>query len=129
MKKNLFLLSLIAIACCFNTAFASSTGTTMPWESGLTTLKESLTGPVASAIAIIGIIASGGMLIFGGEISGFMKSIVYLVLVIALIIGANSMLSAISGNTSSGALITENTSHNIVFTHQNNFEYSIKSLA
>lgn len=103
-KSNIFMLFTIVLAVFFSeSAFAAS----LPWESGLDKLKNSLSGPVASGIALIGIIAAGGMLIFGGEISGFMKSIVYLVLVICMIIGANSLInSGIFGNTSTtGATI------------------------
>ena len=47
------------------------------------------------------------MLLFGGEISGFMKSIVYLVLVISMILFGNKILAMVGGSSSSssGAVI------------------------
>ena len=41
------------------------------------------------------------MLLFGGEISGFMKSIVYLVLVISMILFGNKILAMVGGSSSS----------------------------
>ena len=63
----------------------------MPYEEWLTTLRQSVTGPVAFAISIIGIVVAGGILIFGGELNGFFRTLIFLVLVMALIIGANNM--------------------------------------
>ncbi len=85
-------------------AFASSTGGGgLPYESWLNKLRESATGPIAYTISIIGIIGAGAMLIFGGEINGFLKSIVFIVLVMALLVGANSMMASFFGQ---GAEIT-----------------------
>ena len=88
----------------------TSMATTMPYDSALTTLKDSLTGPVAQAIAVIGIVASGATLIFGGEISGFLKSVIYLILVCSLLVAGNKIISVFSGDSgttkSSGAEIT-----------------------
>ena len=85
-------------------AQASGGGTGMPWESGLETVQQSLTGPVAKAICLIGIVGSGIMLIWGGEVSGFLKTVVYVILVICLIMGANIILNMASG---SSALLPE----------------------
>lgn len=74
-------------------AFASETGSGLPFEEPLTKLKDSLTGPVAFAISVIGVVAAGAMLIFGGDMNGFMRSMVFLVLVIGLIVGSSSILS------------------------------------
>ena len=49
-------------------AFASEgTGGALPYESWLTNLRNSVTGPVAFSIALIGIVVAGGVLIFGGD--------------------------------------------------------------
>ena len=81
---------------CIQAAFANTGGDSLPWTSALNTLRESISGPVAFTISIVAIIACGGMLVFGGsEISQFMKSAIYLALVIALIVGANNLLSTL----------------------------------
>ncbi|MGN1392616.1 MAG: TrbC/VirB2 family protein [Succinivibrionaceae bacterium] len=95
---SLLLLSLLAIS---SPAFAGSSG--MPYESVLSDLSSSLTGTVAKSIALIGIVGSGAALIFGGEISGFLKSIIYLVLVCSLLIMGNVIVEKFS---SSGATVT-----------------------
>ena len=85
-------------------AFASSMGGGgLPYETWLNRLRESATGPIAYTVAIIGIIGAGTGLIFGGEINGFLKSICFIVLVMALLVGANAMMSSLFGR---GAEIT-----------------------
>lgn len=94
MKFVKFLPLVLLLVC--DAALAQKTG--MPYESVLEEIKKSLSGPVAQAVALIGIIGSGCMLIWGGEISGFLKSIIYVVLVVSLIIGANTLLGKFSSN-------------------------------
>jgi len=40
-------------------AWAAGAGTAMPWEAPLTTVQNSLSGPVAKAIGIIAIVVTG----------------------------------------------------------------------
>ena len=116
-NKTLFLFFTAIVAVFFADPAFASTNTNAPWESGLTTLQNSLTGPVATGISLIGIVAAGAMLMFGGEISGFLKSIVYLVLVISMIMFGNKILAMLG--TSSGAVITSN-AQTLVINTQNN---------
>ena len=69
----------------------------MPWEAPLVTIVTSVTGPVAFAISILGLVAAGAMLVFGGEISNFLKVIVTLVLVISLLVFATGILTSLFG--------------------------------
>lgn len=79
-------------------AFASEgTGGALPYESWLTNLRNSVTGPVAFSIALIGIVVAGGVLIFGGELNAFFRSLIFIVLVMALLIGAQNMMSTFFG--------------------------------
>ena len=101
--SNIFTLAVcITVAMLPEIANASSTG--MPYEGALEKLKNSLTGPVAQTVAIVGIVASGATLIFGGEISGFLKSVIYLILVCSLLIAGTKIISVFS-DSSSGATI------------------------
>ena len=80
----------------------------LPYESWLKTLQKSLTGPVAFSVSIIGIVSCGATLIFsGGEISSFMRSIIYLVLVMTLLIGANSLMSSLFNGATIDAAQTD----------------------
>ncbi|MCR2104850.1 hypothetical protein CUPS4244_07135 [Campylobacter upsaliensis] len=45
---------------------------------------------------------TGAGLIWGGELSEFLKTLIYIVIIIALVVGANSFMSLF---TTSGALI------------------------
>lgn len=77
---------------------ALAAGNTLPYEDGLKTLYKSLTGPVPFAISLVGIVACGAMLIFGGEISGFMRTLVFIVLVVAVIVQAASVVELLGGD-------------------------------
>ena len=85
---------------------SAGTGGGLPYEDWLTKIRQSITGPVAFSISIIAIVAAGAMLIFGGDMNGFMKTLVFIVLVLAFVIAAQNMLSAITGT---GAVIGEAT--------------------
>ena len=102
--KNLFiLLSLIAFMCFVNAGWCgTTTGGDMPWESGLEKLKKSITGPVATGIALAGIVGCGCGLAFGGEMNQVMKTMIVLVIVVCVIILANKLLAAF---TDSGAVL------------------------
>lgn len=101
-RKTVFLLGLLMLAVVFllspTDALAAATeGGSLPYEGWLDNLRKSVTGPVAFAIAIIGIIVAGGVLIFGGDLNGFFRSMIFLVLVMALIVGAQNMMSSFFG--------------------------------
>lgn len=76
---------------------SEGTGTSLPYESWLTDLRNSVTGPVAFSVSIIGIVVAGGVLIFGGELSGFFRSLIFIVLVMGLLIGAQNMMTSFFG--------------------------------
>lgn len=69
----------------------------LPFEKPLATLTRSLSGPVAFGLSLVGIIAAGAVLIFGGEMSGFLRTLVFLVLVIALIVNAKGLIGIMEG--------------------------------
>ena len=85
------LLALAAEPALATTSTGASGG--LPWESPLNTIRDSLKGPVALAISLIGIVVTGAMLIFGGEINEFARRVIMLVLVVALLVQANSLLT------------------------------------
>jgi len=109
MKNNkcitLLLLALTMIAPV--DVFASGTSGGLPYEDWLTQLGNSVTGPVAFALSLIGIVVSGGVLIFGGDLNGFFRTMVFIVLVMCLLVGARNVMSSFFG---AGAEIAFNTS-------------------
>jgi type IV secretion system protein VirB2 len=91
-----------------DTAHASvGTGGSLPYEAWLTSLRNSVTGPVAFALSIIGIVVAGGVLIFGGELNGFFRTLIFLVLVMALLVGAQNLLSTFFGRGAEIAAIVK----------------------
>lgn len=96
-KLDKIALTGVALALTASSSFATTTG--LPWEGPLTTLKDSLTGPVALVISLIAILVCGALLIFGGEMGDFAKRMVMLVMVIAVVVGGASMLTTLFGFT------------------------------
>jgi type IV secretion system protein VirB2 len=76
-------------------ALASSAGGSLPWDTPLTTLKNDLTGPVAFVISLLAMVACGAALVFGGEMNEFVRRMILLVLVCALITGVVNVASAL----------------------------------
>ena len=70
-------------------------GGSLPWEGPLQTIATSITGPVAYAISLVGIVVAGAMLVWGGEINEFARRIIMLVLVISLIVFSTQLLSTL----------------------------------
>lgn len=92
----LLLLALLLLAP--HPAFASEgTGGSLPYESWLVNLRNSVTGPVAFALSVIGIVIAGGVLIFGGDLNGFFRTLIFLTLVMALLVGAQNVMSTFFG--------------------------------
>ena len=66
-----------------------------------------MTGPVAFTIALIGIVVAGGVMIFGGELNSFFRTLIFIVLVMALLIGAQNMMGTFFGR---GAVLVQGVS-------------------
>jgi len=89
--------ALLAAAAC-DPAFASaSSGSSMPWESGMTTFTNSLKGPVAFGVSLAGVVASGAGLIWGGELAAFAKTGINVTLAASTILLASNVLSSLTG--------------------------------
>ena len=78
-------------------------GGALPYETWLVSLRNSVTGPVAFTLSIIGIVVAGGILIFGGELNAFFRTLIFIVLVMALLVGANNVMT----NLFQGAVIPQ----------------------
>ena len=85
----------LVLSVSAGTVHAATGGAGLPWETPLTTLSNSVTGPVAYAVSLIGIVGAGGILIFaGGQVNEFLRAVLFCVLVIAFIIAAKNTLTA-----------------------------------
>lgn len=93
------LILLLALLLLYSPELLASEGTAggLPYESWLKNLRQSITGPVAFSISMIGIVVAGGVLIFGGELNAFFRTLIFIVLVMALLVGAENMMSTFFG--------------------------------
>lgn len=102
---NILLITGLLVFLCLlsNDTFAATGGAGLPWEGWITKLKNSLTGPVAFGVAVVAMVGSGCVLIFGGEISGLFKSMLYLVMAMGMVVSGQNIVTVITGK---GAEIT-----------------------
>lgn len=110
--RNLFQLSalmffafIVLQAFSPSDALAVGTGGDLPYEAWMTKLRNSVTGPVAFTFALLGIVVAGGILIFGGDLNGFFRTFVLIVLVMAFLVGAQNIMSGLFGG---GTVIASN---------------------
>ena len=66
-----------------------------PFSVPLRNIMAIVTGPVAVAIAMAGILATGLMLVFGGEMKDFVKSMVTITLVVCVVIFSAQLVQII----------------------------------
>jgi type IV secretion system protein TrbC len=104
VKLVVLLVFLVFSVSYFQDVFASTAGGAkpMPYVAWLDNLRASTSGPVAYTLSLIGIIVSGGILIFGGDLNGFFRTLIFIVLVTALIVAADNTLRTLQA----GAEIT-----------------------
>jgi type IV secretory pathway VirB2 component (pilin) len=76
-------------------AFAAAGGGALPWDTSLTTLETDLTGPTAFTLAMLAIFVAGVALVFGGELSHFVRAMVFSVMVAALLVGIANVAAAL----------------------------------
>ncbi len=83
----------VGVAALASQAAHASTNTAFSMiETPLQALQTSLQGPVALAIGVIAMAITGGMLIFGGELSDFGKRTSYVVLILSVLLTANTLV-------------------------------------
>ena len=108
LKKYRHVLLPVLVACLLisTEVFAGpGEGGKLPYESWLNNLRASATGPVAFAFGIIGIVVAGGILIFGGDLNGFFRTMLVIVLVMALLVTANNIMSDLFGTSAEIAFV------------------------
>ena len=103
MRRTIPIALLIVFCIAPRLAEASTGGGSLPWETPLETIRDSVTGPVAYAISLMGIVVAGAMLVWGGEIGDFVRRIIMLTLAISLIVFSANILATLF--SVSGAVI------------------------
>ena len=89
-------LALATGAAFSNPALAAAAGGGgLAWEAPLATITASFTGPVAFAASSIAVVTTLATLAFADNLSGAGKTLVYMVLIIAALIGVVQLLSTL----------------------------------
>jgi len=96
----LLLLATLFLSILAPSQALASSSQNLPWEAPLQKLASSLTGPVAQSICLIAIVICGCALIFGGEIGDFTKRMIYIVMVVAFILGATGFITTMFSSSS-----------------------------
>lgn len=79
-------------------AFAATTGGAWPWDTVVNQLIDEVTGTLAFALGVFAMVGAGAALIIGrGEIGGFIATMLYIVLVIAVIVNAVNVVHMFGG--------------------------------
>lgn len=86
------LLALLFLALSPELAFASEAATGLEWETPFIAFYRSITGPIAFGISLLGMVVCGAILIWGGEINEFVRRMVMLIMVVAVIMFASNIL-------------------------------------
>ena len=92
-----------AIAALLATTPAYASGSSMPWETPLNSILESIEGPVAKIIAVMVIITTGLSLAFGDTSGGF-RRLIQIVFGLSIAFAASSFFLSFF-SFSGGALV------------------------
>ena len=95
--------ALVFITLLYVGSALAGTGPDMPWDSGLDKIVKNLTGKTALAIGVLAMFAAAAALVFGGEMSEFVRRIILMILAVALMVSGTSLLNILFGVT--GALV------------------------
>ncbi len=75
---------------------AAGGGGALPWDQPMTTLRQDLTGNLAFSIGLIAMFAAGAALLFAREeMTGFVRVMVFLVLLVAFLVNVQNFASAL----------------------------------
>lgn len=110
MKKT-FLLTLIMM---FFTSYAYAGNTALPFESSLTTIANSLSGPVAMAIGIAAFAVAGIAYVFAPDMNSIVKGLIGVCVALGIIFGGKSLIDILFKPSSTGNLIIAYTDKNIL---------------
>ena len=96
-KRTILMLGLFVLAFFIpDIAHAAGAGGgARPWDGPLTTLRTDLTGSVAFTLSLLAFFVAGVALIFGGEMSHFVRGMVISVMVASMLVGITNVAAAL----------------------------------
>ncbi len=89
--------TLFGLAMMFSLRIQAAAAGGLPWEKPMTAIAQSLTGPVAYAIGLIGIAIAGGAMLWGGELTEFGRRACMIGLVVSVLVFAAPLLASAFG--------------------------------
>ncbi|MEY6968391.1 TrbC/VirB2 family protein [Escherichia coli] len=69
----------------------------LPFTSVAGSLMDFMTGPALFAMAVLGVVVAGAALVFGGELSGFVRSIFMMAVGVGVILMASNLVNGMFG--------------------------------
>lgn len=102
MLKVSSLIALTFLLTLTPDAFASMGSSGLPTDTGFQMIYNFLTGEYAYLVSITGVIVGFATLYWGSDMNGFVKTIILMVCLVCIVLGAPSLISALTGK---GALI------------------------
>jgi type IV secretion system protein VirB2 len=88
-----------ALALGATPAFASTSSTTMPWDTILTNLQTDITGPIATAVSVIACVVFGLGMAMGQEGSAMKKGMMVLFGLSLAFFGSSALVSLFGGTS------------------------------
>lgn len=102
MKMRL-LFTLILLLLTVSVSYASNTS--LPFESALDTIANSLSGPIAMAIGVAAFAVAGIAYVFAPDMNGIVKGLMGLCVALGIIFGGKGMIDTLFKPSSSGNII------------------------
>lgn len=102
MKKTFLLI--LCMLFFANLAYAGNNA--LPFESALSTISDSLSGPVAMTIGILAFVVSGAAFIFNPDMNSMVKGLLGVVMALGIILGGKNLIEILYKPSSTGCIIT-----------------------
>jgi len=87
-RGSILTLAIVLLAVCAFPAFAAGTN---PWESAVSTLQDSFTGPIAKGLSLVAIVVGGLMFAFGE--GGSKKMLSGIIFGLGMVLGAANFIT------------------------------------
>lgn len=120
MKKTFLLI--LCMLLYANLAYAGNSS--LPFESALSTISDSLSGPVAMAIGVAAFAVAGIAYLFAPDMNNIVKGLMGVCIALGIVFGGKAMIDLLFKPTSTGCVITiaANQENNKILSDKNLYE-------
>ena len=87
----------ISVLCPSAAQAATAGGSGLPWETPIQRIVDSFLGPIAVGMCLIGFVAGVWRFMTGGEMDGFVRSMVVMALSGSILIAARPFINSLFG--------------------------------